>query len=138
MVAEWVEHLCSEWEIPHSNPSILPLLTHVGNVTGTAMPAVNRLAGVAPEVNLRSNMQARKHASNIHPGFETQGKGHQKSKTGVSVAPQKGHVSSKKCLKKRKSITVAKKSFRKISYFNLQHFDPEYKRTRSGMRGLPV
>ena len=37
--------------------------------------------------------QARKHT--IHPGFETQGKHHQKSKTGVSVAPQKGHVSSK-------------------------------------------
>ena len=31
----------------------------------------------------------------IHPGFETQGRRHQKSKTGVSVAPQKGLMSSK-------------------------------------------
>ena len=35
-------------------------------------------------------VQARKHASEgIHPGFETQGRCHQKSKTGVSVALQK-------------------------------------------------
>ena len=27
VVAEWVERLCSEWEIPRSNPSILPLLS---------------------------------------------------------------------------------------------------------------
>ena len=31
----------------------------------------------------------------IHPGFETQGRRNQKSKTGVLVAPQKGLVSSK-------------------------------------------
>ena len=30
----------------------------------------------------------------IHPGFETQRKSHQKSKTGVSVAPQKELVYS--------------------------------------------
>ena len=35
-----------------------------------------------------------------HPGFETQGRRHQKSETGVSVAPQKGHVSSKHLKKK--------------------------------------
>ena len=65
------------------------------------MPAIKRLAGIAPEVNLRSGAQARKPASNIHPGFETQGRHHQKSKTGVSVTPQKGHVSSKKIFKKK-------------------------------------
>ena len=32
----------------------------------------------------------------IHPGFETQGGRHQKFKTGVLVAPQKGLMSSKK------------------------------------------
>ena len=38
-------------------------------------------------------MQARKHANkSFHPGFETQGKRHQKFKTGVSVAPQKGLI----------------------------------------------
>ena len=40
-------------------------------------------AGVAPEVNLRIT-QVRKHAKGIHPGFETQGRRHQKSKTGIS------------------------------------------------------
>ena len=30
----------------------------------------------------------------IHPGFEIQGRRYQKSKTGVSVAPEKGLVSS--------------------------------------------
>ena len=30
-----------------------------------------------------------------HSGFETQRRHHQKSKTGVSVAPQKGHASAK-------------------------------------------
>ena len=35
------------------------------------------------------------HKRGIHPGFETQGRRHQKSKTGVSVVPQKGLVFSK-------------------------------------------
>ena len=43
----------------------------------------------------------------IHPGFETQGRSHQKSKTGVSVAPRKELKSSKKKkLKKEKMIDV--------------------------------
>ena len=45
--------------------------------------------------------QVRKHASEgIHPGFETQGRRHQKSKTGVSVDPQKGLVYYKNLKKK--------------------------------------
>ena len=41
--------------------------------------------------------QMRKLASKgIHLGFETQGRRHQKSKTGVSMAPKKGLVSYKK------------------------------------------
>ena len=32
----------------------------------------------------------RESTQGIHPGFETQGRRHQKSKTGVSVAPRKG------------------------------------------------
>ena len=40
--------------------------------------------------------QARKHVSEgIHPGFETQGRHHLKSKIGVSAAPQKGLMASK-------------------------------------------
>ena len=41
-------------------------------------------AGVAPEINLR-----------IHPDFEAQGRYHPKSQTWVSVAKQKGPMSSK-------------------------------------------
>ena len=54
-------------------------------------------AGVVPEVNLRNSWHAGKKAckQGIHPGFETQGRRHQKSKTGVSVAPRKGLMSSK-------------------------------------------
>ena len=44
------------------------------------------LASVTPEVNLRI-AQARKRAKVMHPSYETQGRHHQKSKTGVSVAP---------------------------------------------------
>ena len=42
---------------------------------------------------LRAREKARKRG--IHPGFETQGRCHQKSRTGVSVAPRKGLMSSK-------------------------------------------
>ena len=60
--------------------------------------AANMSAGVAPEVNLREQVthtplpSAHKAA---HHGFGTQRRHHQKSKTGVSVAPQKGLMSSK-------------------------------------------
>ena len=62
------------------------------------MLAAKRSAGVAPEVNLRNLLCAGEEARKrgIHPGFETQERHHQKSKTGVSVAPQKGLMSSKK------------------------------------------
>ena len=54
-------------------------------------------AGVAPERNLRNSWHAGDKARKrgIHPGFETQGRRHQKSKTGVSVAPGKGLMFSK-------------------------------------------
>ena len=63
------------------------------------MLAAKRSAGVAPEVNLGNSVHTGDKAGKqgIHPGFETQGRGHQKSKSGVSVAPQKGtHVLKKK------------------------------------------
>ena len=41
-----------------------------------------------------------------HSGFETQGRYHQKFKTGVLVAPQKGLVSSKNLKKKKTSFAV--------------------------------
>ena len=41
---------------------------------------------------------------NMHPGFETQGRHHQKSQTGVPVVPRIGPMSSKKI--KKISLTV--------------------------------
>ena len=72
------------------------------------MLAAKRSAGVAPEVNLRNSLHAgnKAHKRGIHPGSETQGRRHQKSKTGVSVAPQKGLMFSKKFfLKKSKLVS---------------------------------
>ena len=56
--------------------------------TWAAMLSIKRLAAVTPQVNLRNSTQERKCTSDIHPGFENQGRYYQKSKTGVSVAPQ--------------------------------------------------
>ena len=85
-------------EISRSNPLSLPLLNsmHVGKQSA-AMLAAKRSAGVAPDVNLREHIScaplptANKAA---HSGFETQSRCHQKSKWGVSVAPQKELMSS--------------------------------------------
>ena len=74
------------------------------------MLATKRSAGVTPEVNLRNPLHAgeKTHKQGIHPGFETQGRHHQKFKTGVSVAPQKELVSSKKFKKKKLKKTLGK------------------------------
>ena len=56
------------------------------------------LAGVAPNVNLREHVTQKPLLSAnkvAHYSFETQRRHHQKSKTVVSVAPQKGLVYSK-------------------------------------------
>ena len=63
-----------------------------------------RSAGVAPEVNLRegaTHMSVSSTNKAAHSGFETQRRCHQKSKTGVSVAPQKGLMSSKRNLSEK-------------------------------------
>ena len=51
--------------------------------------ATKRLAGVALQVNLRDALHTANKECNqgIHPGFETQDRRHQQSKTSVSVAP---------------------------------------------------
>ena len=61
------------------------------------MLAIKMSASVAPEVNVRNPVHAadKAHKGGINLCFETQGRCHQKSKTGVSVAPQKGLMSSK-------------------------------------------
>ena len=61
------------------------------------MLAAKRSAGVAQQMNLRDLLctgnKARKQG--IHPGLETQGRHHQKFKTGVPATLQKGFMSSK-------------------------------------------
>ena len=47
-------------------------------------------------------MQTTEHASGgIHPGFETQGRHHHKSKTGITVAPKKTDVLQKNLKRKK-------------------------------------
>ena len=97
-MAEWIACLPTVREISRLNPSILPLLHACSEYDQLPMLVVKRLAGVAPEVNLRNPLHIGEeaHKPGIHPGFETQDRCHQKSKTGVSVASQKRLVSSKK------------------------------------------
>ena len=74
------------------------------------MLATERLADVAPEVNFRdcvTRMPLPSSNKAAYSGFETQRRRHQKSKTGVSVAPQKGLMSNKN-LKQKKKYTNAK------------------------------
>ena len=55
--------------------------------------AAKRSVGVAPEVNLKvcvKHMPLPSMNKATHSGFEIQRRHHQKSKTGISVAPQKG------------------------------------------------
>ena len=62
------------------------------------MLAAKRSAGVAPKVNLREHVTRMPPPSSnkaAHFGFENQGRHHQKSETGISVAPKKGLMSSK-------------------------------------------
>ena len=79
----------------------MPGCRYVEEISLAAMPATKRLAGVKPEVNLGETCTPPSSANKAaHSGFETQRRHHQKSKTGVSVAPQKGLMSSKIFLKK--------------------------------------
>ena len=56
-----------------------------------------RPEGAAAEVKLKNPLHTdvKARTRGIHPGFEAQGKRHQKSKTWVSKDPQKGLISSK-------------------------------------------
>ena len=70
----------------------------------TTILATKRSAGVTPEVNLREHEACTippSASKAAHSGFETQMRHYKKSKTGISVAPQKGLMSSKN-LKKQK------------------------------------
>ena len=77
----------------------MPSRRYVEEIGLAAMLATKRLAGVALEVNLRQHVtpSANKAAPS---GFDMQRRHQQKSKVGLSVAPQKGLMSSKIFLRK--------------------------------------
>ena len=85
------------------------------------MLATKRLAGVAPEVNLREHISCMPPPSvnkDAHFGFETQRRYYQKSKIGVSEAPQKGLLSSKTFILKKKQYKQAFASVRQLKLGN--------------------
>ena len=91
----------TEWW--HDRPSfqvpLMPACRYMEENSMAAMLAVKRSAGVILEVNFREcvTCTARQSTNKAHHfGFETLRLCRQKSKTGVSVAPQKVHMSSKK------------------------------------------
>ena len=74
------------------------LHSYVEEISSAAMLATKRSAGVTSEVNLREHITHTPPQSlnmAVHSGFETQRRHHQKSKTWVSVARQKGLMSFK-------------------------------------------
>ena len=66
----------------------------------------SRSAGFALQVNLRISLHTddKAHKQGIHPGFETRGRCHKKSKSRISAVPQRGLMSSKTIY--RKEITI--------------------------------
>ena len=89
---------------------------YVEEISLAAMLAAKRLAGVTPEVNLMEHVTCT-HQPNANKAafsaFENQRRHHKKSKTGVSVAPQKGRVSSKFFLKNDLNVQFTKTSKKK-------------------------
>ena len=77
---------------------VMPASRYVLQNGSAAMLATKRLAGIALEVNLREHV-THTPAPNMNKvfcsGFKTQRRCHQKSKTGLSVAPLKGLMSFK-------------------------------------------
>ena len=76
------------------------------------MLADKRSAGVTPEVNLMEYViqtSAKSVKKAAHSGFETQRRHHHKSKTGVTVAPHEGLMSSKN-FKKKNPPKIKKKN----------------------------
>ena len=90
----------------------MPAHGYVDEIGSAAILATKRSAGVTPEVNLREHVTCMPLPSKdkaANSGFETQRKCHQKSKTRVSVAPQKGLMSSKNCYKKYFEVFTLRK-----------------------------
>ena len=96
-------------------PSFKPhkCLVH-GTIRSTAMLAAKRLAGVTPEVNFRehvTHMPLPSMNKAAHSGFEALRRHHQKSKTGVSVTPQKDLCRPNFFFKKVRIFWISSKMF---------------------------
>ena len=70
-----------------------------------SMLSIKSSAGVILDVNLRNPLHTGKkaHMHGFHSGFETQGRHHQKSRTGVGMVSQKGLMSSNFFIKREKA-----------------------------------
>ena len=85
-----LEHLPVAWYVSPLSP--INAWSQVLEEIGLAVMLVaKRSAGITPEVTCMPLPSANKAA---HSGFETQSRCHHKSKIGISVAPQKGLMSS--------------------------------------------
>ena len=95
--ADSIAHL-SHTVQQHSLHQVQPMLVYkyVDQKGLAAMLVIKSSAGVAPEVILRNPFHEGDEAGKqgIHYDFESQGRQHQKSTTGVSVAPLKGLMPS--------------------------------------------
>ena len=90
------------------DPGFKPHLCLLAGVEENDLTAM-RSAGVRPEVNLREYVTCTPPPSTNKAArscLETQKRYHQKSKAGVSMAPQKGLTSSKNFFKKQQNIQV--------------------------------
>ena len=81
---------------------------YVGQSGSAAMLAVKRLAGVAPEVNLRNSMQARKHASESTLALKPRADVTRSPKQGYQ-RPHKKDMCPRKKNKKKKNKKKKKK-----------------------------
>ena len=82
----------------------MPGCRYVEEIGLAAMLATKRSAGVTPEVNLRGHVTCMPLPSAnkvAHSGFEIHRRHHQRSTTGVSVAPQKDLCRPKIFFKKK-------------------------------------
>ena len=87
-----------------------------------AMLAINTSKGVTPEVNLRECISCIPLPSmneTAHSGFETQRRCHQKSETGVSVAPKIDMCPTKIFKKKKKSVSITRDFNNRLHYISL-------------------
>ena len=108
-MAKWVAHLCADQEITYSNPGILPLLSWPYRECYESPCWLLRCWQVLHRRWIWGRAH-RQESVQVSPPWlwKTQGRHHQKSKIGVSVAPQKGKRTCvlQKLLKKRRWIKL--------------------------------